>query len=507
MPHRRLPTPASDAPRLLRDRAAHFLEAQDRAVSSALLAREVLGVRHGSESVCDAILAPTLGGDPRFARTREGRWVLGEPAHTAAAPAPTALRDRVWSVWAVESEGRAAAALRLEAGRIVAERAEPPGEVEGAGTVAKLSPAGRRRLIALGAGTLATSWERAGLVETVIAPRASMSYGERACREIPGSRPLESFIPLPALARVALGPPRPRSLEKLAASLGIAYVDAATPLARARLTAECLMCLLESERLRDRSEQGLRALLEARIAPHPALEDPEGALRRQLDALPSEPGVYRFFDKEGRLLYVGKARDLRRRVGSYFAPRAHPDARTAAWLGSVERIEHDRSGSELEALLREASQIAARAPARNRQRAVHARRGRAIGDLVLVQRAERSSAVRVALVKNGALAARLVLGPRGGGRERLRSLVEELYFLGRAFPGPSKSLRGARNEAASRALLLSWLRRQPQGPPPLDPTDDPGPAEACARILAAASALRRGETDVMFRLGSTSKQE
>ena len=44
----------------------------------------------------------------------------------------------------------------------------------------------------------------------------------------------------------------------------------------------------------------------------------EDILREQVAALPLEPGVYQFLDRNGVIIYVGKAKSLRKRVSSYF---------------------------------------------------------------------------------------------------------------------------------------------------------------------------------------------
>ena len=68
--------------------------------------------------------------------------------------------------------------------------------------------------------------------------------------------------------------------------------------------------------------------------------------------LTHRPGVYQMLDAKGRVLYVGKAKDLRRRVSSYFSGRAK-DAKTMAMLKLVDDVEVTVTGSEAEALILE----------------------------------------------------------------------------------------------------------------------------------------------------------
>ncbi|MBV8223354.1 MAG: GIY-YIG nuclease family protein, partial [Candidatus Eremiobacteraeota bacterium] len=80
-------------------------------------------------------------------------------------------------------------------------------------------------------------------------------------------------------------------------------------------------------------------------------------LQEQLERLPAEPGVYQMLDRNGDVLYVGKAIDLRSRVRSYFQPgRAH-HVRTDAMVERVEGVRTIIVKSEAEALLLEANLI------------------------------------------------------------------------------------------------------------------------------------------------------
>ena len=79
-------------------------------------------------------------------------------------------------------------------------------------------------------------------------------------------------------------------------------------------------------------------------------------IKKYQKALPEQPGVYRMIDNQNQPLYVGKAKNLKRRVASYSTQRIH-DARIKKMIAATASMEFITTHTEVEALLLESNLI------------------------------------------------------------------------------------------------------------------------------------------------------
>lgn len=89
------------------------------------------------------------------------------------------------------------------------------------------------------------------------------------------------------------------------------------------------------------------------------------SLSEKLDSLPTSPGIYQFFNKSGKIIYIGKAKNLRNRVRSYFQNSKPVDAKTKALIAKISDLDIIVVDSEVEALILEDTLIKKHKPKYN----------------------------------------------------------------------------------------------------------------------------------------------
>jgi DNA polymerase III epsilon subunit family exonuclease len=177
--------------------------------------------------------------------------------------------------------------------------------------------------------------------------RFDLAFLDRETERLTGSRIAAPVIDTVSLARRLLAGRVPRaSLDQLSYFFGTSVRPCHRALPDAQATAEVLLALLGLAQ-----ERGARTVADV-------VELAATRTRRVYDkrhlafGAPARPGIYEFRDRNEQILYVGRARDLRARLRSYFRSERQRPAVEAA-LGACERIEWRVLGSELEAALEE----------------------------------------------------------------------------------------------------------------------------------------------------------
>lgn len=434
-------------PSVVAERAVRYLHNSGRATSSVRLARELLALAVADEAHATKVLEAAFAGDPRLAY-EDGAW---QPVARKAAPdSPDAAPDPVEAdVTFVLVDGArpvarapfaltAIAAARRRDGRIIAACGSDPASLS-PGTELKVQ---LRALLA-------------GARIVLHAPPGALAAFEGYIDE-----PVVDPLPLALLARRRLSRPSLHSLEEIAAALALSVRVEDDPANRIELLPACFDALCQP------GESWADAAAACR-AGRPELPWPRYAFSRDdLRALPAVPGTYRFYDLDDKLLYVGKSRNLKRRLATWFSDEDHGGARRRTIAEAVHRFEVRASGSELEALLREASQIRRDGPSVNVQRVIHPRRGHPprLRSILILEPAEAPWLLRAWLIRDDRLLDAVPLGPKGGGLRRIERVLQDEFF------DPRQGPRSSRAKPIDVEIVTRWLSEHRDKVVAFDPT-------------------------------------
>lgn len=443
----------------LRGRLHEHLKALGRPATADELLRSALGIRSPNAVTAERVLRSIVAKDSRFT-CRKRRWSVA----SRVAVLPLAEEGRAVLCLQSSGRGRRPAVVR---GALVTLRKERAAEflfsqIPGAGRTGPLAEARREA-------------ERCLLVAWESRERRLWNDWLRRCG-LPqwegGELLLQSLV-----RRVFPAAPARLELEDLASRAGLPPPDPDDPLSVARFYADLLAALLDL--VPDEPKGDIQSLVGWIEAGKPSIDFSRfGFSRDLLASLPELPGVYIMRNRAGDIIYVGKSGNLRRRVRSYFTPRALRDPKVARIHEQLYGLEFTVTDSEVEALVLEMKLIRDFQPPVNLQAEVHenpAAYGRELNLIVLVPDGRDPAKARAYFVRRSTFSGS---EPVRLGREvgsRLRSRIRSVYF--------SRCDRGARRAQTWEAEIVSrWLRSRGRALNAVD-VDQAGSYDAVIRQL------------------------
>ncbi len=349
------------------DRLVELLEERSGVLTAAEAARHLLALEHVSDGLAQSLIGDLVAGDSRL--TWRGRSVaLAEPV------ADPPLEAAEFVVFDLETTGLAAASARIcEIGAVrvrglavadswqtlVAPRIPLPAPI---GVLTGLRDDELRRAPRIESAIRRFTAFAGQAALVAHNARFDVAFLNRQLERLTGRRLSSPVLDTVSLSRNLLRDRIGRtSLAALAHFFGTSVEPCHRALPDAQATAEVLIALIGIAQ-----ERGARTLSDLQALSAPRARRVYGK-RSLAQGAPSRPGVYLFRDRNGHVLYVGRARDLRARLRSYFRGERQRPAVEAA-LGAVERIEWRILGSELEAALEELRLIRELRPPANARR-------------------------------------------------------------------------------------------------------------------------------------------
>ncbi len=410
----------------MREKIAGYLENAGRPLPAERILRDLLNILSPNSFAADKVLRSILRGDPRF-HEKMGLWSLNAKA-SARMPERAALYLQVSD----SQPGRFRGAIHFSENDSCQEFALPA------------TPSSRNDL------PLRQSRLRAEGRLLLIWNHRELHTWNRILRFSGLPEWAGDTLVVSKLAARTLGhPPHCSHVEDLASRLDLAPPDKENMPAMARFLAASFKGLVERVPADRRNTPGdiERWIAEGNIE----VDFSRFAFgREQLALIPESPGVYLMRDRAGEVIYVGKSHNLRRRLRSYFTPRALRDAKVARIHSQLYSLEHVTCATEVEALLLEMRMIRDLRPPINLQSEIHERPGRYGRGRNLLLLVPAGGKAEVYLLKDGAFVGRNSVRLGRSAPQSLRARIKALYF-------GIQSRKPATAEEWETEIVATWL--------------------------------------------------
>jgi len=436
----------------LNDQIVAYLRVQDGGADSLELAGRFLKFKNPPPVVAHAAVKGILDKDRRCRLSADGRWCV-----VSAAETEPSLRQAPWAAIFVLNHG---VQVRHVSAWSVYPAVQPL--LSAWFTDPAALPSDEQELLRDPADApfaAAASEELAGLVAGLCRDRVALFLSSQQqsilSRHLTlcGESLTDDTLVVPRLfGGAGLAVPRPLDIQSCHHALFSTAPRCVSAASRGEALAQCAAELVDRLAMAGLGTRGqLQQAEEAEIAAFDFTGKQFDA--QTLAALPRQPGVYGFKDRDGRYIYIGKATSLRQRVGGYFRKSDESPAK-------LERLRSDSAslvtypcGSELESLLYEHRLIRKYAPALNTQFEINERKGqwRPVPDsIVLLPHAESGKGMSLWFRKNQKISMR----PFQADFSDSDGLADELerFFFGGTLPAEPTDF--PEQEIASR-----WIKR------------------------------------------------
>jgi|GEM_PF-670066 hypothetical protein len=247
--------------------------------------------------------------------------------------------------------------------------------------------------------------------------------------------------------------PRPLTLEQCETALFGAPSTAGYAYRRGERLASCCARLLDE--MREKGIAGFAGIEEAEQKELSSFDFSGKTFSRDdVAAAPAAPGVYGFKARDGSYLYIGKAKNLRRRLASYFRPSDESPDKLDRIRAEAHGLVTYRCGSELESLVYEYRLIRKHSPALNNQVDIVERKGDFIpidDCVVLLPHAEKEKGMSVWFRRNQKINLRPFFSDFRDGRA-LETELESFFFGGALPPNPT--------DFPEQEIATRWVKRR-----------------------------------------------